>query len=320
MEQQYDEDYLLKLVDLSVEENIQLDFKDSRALMNTPRTKADISKDVSAFANSAGGQIIYGITETKGHQASTLDDGCDPATITKEWLENIILSRVQPRIEGIRIYPIPLKSHRPGRVAYVVEIPSSLQGPHMASDHRYYKRWNFQSIPMEDYEVRDVANRANGPDITLRFLLSNIELKGGAVIPLANLSYRQNGSRLNVLLQVIATNRSPVPAEYVLYRVALSHNWTGLSIPSGMESESGEITVDGSNIPAKIVCRKQLIPTQFPLFQGIEFLVIDGMLLSLPSFTDQPLIIMAQVQAPIMSIRSFIFKLKQANDLLSVIE
>jgi hypothetical protein len=35
----------------------------------------------------------------------------------------------------------------------------------MAADNRYYKRYNFQSIPMEDYEVRDLARRAEAPDL-----------------------------------------------------------------------------------------------------------------------------------------------------------
>jgi len=34
------------------------------------------------------------------------------------------------------------------------------RAPHQAYDHRYYKRYNFQSIPMEDYEVRDLMRRS----------------------------------------------------------------------------------------------------------------------------------------------------------------
>jgi hypothetical protein len=30
---------------------------------------------------------------------------------------------------------------------------------HQARDYRYYKRHNFNALPMEDYEVRDVMNR-----------------------------------------------------------------------------------------------------------------------------------------------------------------
>jgi hypothetical protein len=36
----------------------------------------------------------------------------------------------------------------------------SSRAPHQAPDKRYYKRQNFQSSPMEDYEVRDTLRRA----------------------------------------------------------------------------------------------------------------------------------------------------------------
>lgn len=34
--------------------------------------------------------------------------------------------------------------------------------------HRYYKRFNFQSVPIEDYEVRDVSRRGEAPDLELQ--------------------------------------------------------------------------------------------------------------------------------------------------------
>lgn len=37
----------------------------------------------------------------------------------------------------------------------------------MATDHKYYKRNNFQSIAMEDYEVRDLFFRADCPELEI---------------------------------------------------------------------------------------------------------------------------------------------------------
>src|SRR5262249_49751212 len=34
------------------------------------------------------------------------------------------------------------------------------RAPHQANHHRYYKRSNFESKPMEDYEVRDLMRRS----------------------------------------------------------------------------------------------------------------------------------------------------------------
>jgi len=135
------------LITNQMKEHLELDYKEAAALARTDGKKREISKDVSAFANSAGGVIIYGVRED-GHVPVELDAGCDPNEISKEWLEQVINSNIRPRVSGIRIDQVFL-SFRPGRVAYVVTIPqSTLYPPHQASDHRYYKRFNFESCPM----------------------------------------------------------------------------------------------------------------------------------------------------------------------------
>ncbi len=70
----------------------------------------------------------------------------------------MLTSNIQPKIEGLRVHSIELKTSRPGRYAYIVHIPASNKA-HQASDKRYYRRSNFASVPMEDYEIQDVRNR-----------------------------------------------------------------------------------------------------------------------------------------------------------------
>jgi hypothetical protein len=138
-----------------VQEDVHLDYKDSRAISDAKRD--EISKDVSAFANSDGGVLIYGVEEDKlSHSPIAIDAGVDDQKFSKEWLEQIITSRVTPIIDGVRIIPIPINS---GRSLYVVSVPKSSRGPHQASDKKYYKRGNFISQAMEDYEINDVRSR-----------------------------------------------------------------------------------------------------------------------------------------------------------------
>jgi hypothetical protein len=137
-----------------VQENIHLDYKAGAALGDK---KADeISKDVSAFANSDGGVIVYGVSEDKETHVPLAIEAVTDKTLTKEWLEQVINSRMTPIIDGVRIHPIEVT---PGTTLFVVEIPKSRRGPHQASDKKYYKRYNFRSAPMEDYEINDVRNR-----------------------------------------------------------------------------------------------------------------------------------------------------------------
>lgn len=151
------------LIENEVEENIHIDYKDGRALQTNDRGKNEITKDVSSFANSDGGLIIYGISE-KDHKPISFST-FDGNAFTKERLDQII-SNIQPHIKGVKIYPIRIEGDMCQSV-YIVKIPRSRYAPHMASDHRYYKRNNFQSVAMEDYEVRDLFSRIDKPELDI---------------------------------------------------------------------------------------------------------------------------------------------------------
>src|SRR2546421_204639 len=95
--QNWDENDILDLIKNQVQESLTLEYKECGALEKTDRKKNDISKDVSAFANSAGGVLIYGVKDNK-HVPTGIDDGVDPIDISKDWLEQVINSRIQRRI------------------------------------------------------------------------------------------------------------------------------------------------------------------------------------------------------------------------------
>lgn len=153
------------------EESLTLDYKAAASLAKTDGKKAEITKDVSAMANSAGGVIIYGVAEYKDKTREHLPERIDPVDRTqfsKEWLEHVI-SNVQPKIDGIVIHPVSIDT-APNHVVYVVEIPQSYTA-HQAKDMRYYRRFNFESVPMVDYEIRDVMGRRQHARIELEFTI-----------------------------------------------------------------------------------------------------------------------------------------------------
>lgn len=148
-----------------VEESLSLDYKRADSLGKTDGRKAEVTKDVSSFANSSGGVLIYGVAEPSDEARRHLPERLDPiqrTEISKEWLDQVIQT-IQPRIEGLVIHPVTI-SESNNTVCYVVEVPQS-HTAHMARDHRYYKRHNFNALAMEDYEVRDVMNRRTHPKI-----------------------------------------------------------------------------------------------------------------------------------------------------------
>ena len=167
MEKEWVLSHVQKYIDDMIEESLTLDYKAANALSKSDMKKSEITKDISAMANSAGGIIIYGVKEYDEPNRRHLPQRIDPIAredFSKEWIEQII-NNIQPRIDGIVIYPVEVSGDD---AVYVVEIPQS-KTAHQARDFRYYKRFNFESVPMYDYEVRDVMNRAITPDVIVEF-------------------------------------------------------------------------------------------------------------------------------------------------------
>lgn len=162
--EEYNIDDITALIDNEAEESVHLDFKAAGALSKDDKKKAEIAKDVSAFANSDGGVIVYGIEEQehKAHALSYIDGN----TYTKEWLEQVIQDNIQRRIEGLKIFPIR-EDGDITKTIYIVKIPRSSNTPHMSADKCYYKRNNFRSVKMEEYEVRDLFYRESTPSLKI---------------------------------------------------------------------------------------------------------------------------------------------------------
>jgi hypothetical protein len=184
-----------------IQESLTLDYKAAAALMKTDSKKTEITKDVSAMANSAGGVLIYGIREYTEKRKEHLPEKLDPVNqneITKEWIEQVI-NTIYPKIEGIIITPVSIDNSDHLAVVYVVEIPQG-KTAYQATDKRYYKRYNFLSIPMDDYEISDVMGRNQCPRIKVDF---SLETKGSMVTTITN------------TLHIIISNVGSVYARYV---------------------------------------------------------------------------------------------------------
>lgn len=246
---EWDQTDLQSLIDNGVPESLTLDYKNSLALSKDDSCRTELSKDVSAFANSAGGVIVYGIDEDN-HLPSKIDEGVDPKKITREWLEQVVGSTIKPQVQGVIIRQIALDS---GKVAYAIEIPAATTfAPHQANDHRYYKRFNFLSRPMEDYEVRDVQKRASTPSLFLEF-----EYDGAEDMP--------RGPRGKLRLRI--GNHSPEPALYSTVHLFMDEGFLASASTDFKEREGilhggKEITVFQKNL---------VVPHHQPIYKETTF-------------------------------------------------
>jgi len=93
-----------------IQESLTLEYKAADSLGKSEGKKTEITKDVSAMANSSGGVIVYGIKEYDASDKRHLPEKIDPVEqdkYSKEWLEQII-NNVRPRIDGLIVHPVPL--------------------------------------------------------------------------------------------------------------------------------------------------------------------------------------------------------------------
>ena len=141
-----------------IPENLFLDYKgDILRSGSLPKAK-EFGKDVSAFANTSGGWIIYGIATDEKDEVKPLERdaivGIEDQPGLREKIENKILSSIVPK-PFYRIKKIDIKDKN--RCVILVYIPQSYQYVHMTianGENRFYKRREFSSEPMDYYEIK----------------------------------------------------------------------------------------------------------------------------------------------------------------------
>lgn len=153
---QWTEDDLNFLIANKLGETMEREYKKSLTA-GSPLERKELCKDVSAFANSQGGVIIFGLREARQENAGSIPESLSPIADLrlKEIAQQVILDGVNPRMD-FRFYSTPASN---GRGEYVIiEVPKSLRGLHMLTlggDSRYYVRRDFQSVPMTAYEIEE---------------------------------------------------------------------------------------------------------------------------------------------------------------------
>jgi hypothetical protein len=203
--------------------------------------------------------LIYGIEEDKAAgKPSKVDDGVADPKITKEWIEQILNSKIQPRMDGVRIERIDMQT---GKFGYVISVQQSQIGPHQSPDGKYYKRFNFQSVPMHDYEIRDIMRRATTPNLYVTF--SFIDKRDRT-----HFDYKANEEVSKpVLMLATLGNKSPQPAHYAMIRVGVS---TGIQIQTGVPWTRAAIEETEDYGQLAWITQVINVPPNLPVFKELE--------------------------------------------------
>src|SRR5690349_11655304 len=194
-----------------IKESISLEYKASLAIDKADHNKKiEMARDVSAFANADGGQIIYGMAEID-HEPAGLDKGVDEKAYPEIWFEQVLQQHITPSIPGLRIRHVALKKPM---VAIVIDVPATKADPHQVSDGRYYRRHNYNRLIMEHYEVRDSMRRAVDPALGIDFDL----FRGDAAYK--NVQFNQYRDQSDPTpLGVVLRNNSNQPSMYTVVSI-----------------------------------------------------------------------------------------------------
>lgn len=241
-----------------VEESTYLDFKSSEALAKVDSKRNEISKDVAAFANSEGGILIYGVKE-ENHRAKEITP-IDGTEYTKEWIEHIINSTIQRRIEGILIIPIRIDGDIK-RSIYIVKIPQSYDVPHISRDKRFYKRFNFESVAMEEHEIRNLY----GKKLKSKLAINQISMR------LKENEYETDKHEIEFECQV--ANDGEITENNYKVNVILDDLPKGFGISYDRDKSNYEYThLDKNRIKVSASLQHSLYPNE--TMTGIRFLIL----------------------------------------------
>lgn len=115
-------------------------------------------KDVTAFANANGGDILVGVKEPAEGVASAdqvIGVVGDPDALVREWEDRANSGKIDPKIPGLLFQAIPVGT---GKCVLVVHVPPSASRPHMAvlQDRRHFWiRHSKEVLPMNSYDIRE---------------------------------------------------------------------------------------------------------------------------------------------------------------------
>lgn len=126
------DDLLARAVTTGVRETDDLDWK-SELPPTKGITQTDYPKDVAAMANSGGGLIVYGVTESQkaatGRQdVGEFDEGYERT------LRSAAITAISPPVFGLTIHRL---GDDPSR-AVIVKVPGGLDGPHLIYRGEYF--------------------------------------------------------------------------------------------------------------------------------------------------------------------------------------
>lgn len=147
-----------------VPEGPHLDFK--RDLPSPgEQGRHDLVADTSAFANSGGGDIVYGIEEDGERRAKRICVLTGNADQETRRVQDILMNGIEPHIPGLQVHPVDID----GGFILVVRSPQSWVAPHrVKTNQHFFVRENFRKRQLDVPEIKEIFLRSENQIQRLR--------------------------------------------------------------------------------------------------------------------------------------------------------
>lgn len=188
--EEIDESDIAQLIDAGASEGVRLDFK-QQPYGDREADRKEFLKDVSAFANTAGGDLIIGLEEQDLVATAVLPISAEDAAKEAERLENLARDGLEPRIQ-MRIRAVPVAN------GYVIvcRVAPSWYPPHRVKayhSNRIYVRGSTGAVEASMDELRRLfLTPVNAREKVEKFVSMRLRLIGASElgVPLAGESDR----------------------------------------------------------------------------------------------------------------------------------
>jgi hypothetical protein len=227
---------LNELVTQKQAEGRRLDFKRDLELSKDEH-KRELARDVSAFANGAGGDLVYGIEEEKGVATSIVGVDCPNFDHTKLRFEAILADNLEPRVHGVAFHKV--EGGFPRGPVIIVRIPKSWNAPHMVTSTSsvFWTRNNSGRQALDVHEIRSAF--LAGAEIATRVRRFRDERIGKILAAETPVPLRV-GLEAIVLVHVV-----PLATEPVVFDLHKIEGTPGMLRPPGASGYSDRFNLDG---------------------------------------------------------------------------
>ena len=242
---------IARLVHERLQETVDLEFKTKSDPSHGRLDRNDkevLGKILSAFSNSAGGTLIYGILGRPNEEGIDCASGCQPISNLDTFRSEVtraVGELLMPRSDAIVIHAVPdVQMPESGYLALF--IGRSERRPHRSEakgDKRYYKRAGNSSYMMEHFDIEDAFRRQERARLEIKYSISR-----GISLSDSRIGILEQDVKIAIELENISNVTARFPYLHILnwsHQLKPDHDGRMIGLRQSINPSTGAFFFDG---------------------------------------------------------------------------